>query len=255
MAKRTNSTNNFKGMIESRIGDLVKAETTAHEMLALLSRDLLTYVPDTGDIDMVNRLLDACKTKNRDYAVLFFKEHLPWNVEQKASPAGDNRDYFTSKSKNKAVVDKRYNMIAAFLADENATIWTWVKANVRPPVLTRNFVNTIENAVHNALFDEKSIIEETVIGKDGKRETIQRKPTLKDILLAVQAGGVSIVDILDLADTMKSEQAGMEAEPENMAGDNAPQAQAEEKPEAAKPQRAKAAPRKAATKRQLEAAH
>lgn len=193
--------NNFKGMIESRIADLAKAEVTSHEMLALLSRDLLTYVPDTGDIGMVNRLLDACKTRNREYAVLFFNEHLPWNVEANAVGA----DYFTTKSKNKAVIEKHYARIAEFLKDEKATIWTWVKENVRPPVLTRNFVRTIANAVENALKDEKSIVEETITKADGSREVIQRKPTVKDIILAIQEGGINVADIIGTADAMKRE--------------------------------------------------
>ena len=206
MAKRTE--NNFKGIIESRIGDLAKAETTAHEMLALLSRDLLVYIPDSGDIEMLNRLLNACKTRNRDYAILFFKEHLPWNVEANK----EGVEFFTTKSKNKAVVDKHYQRIALFLKEETNTIWTWIKENVRPPQLTRNFVSSIASAVDNALHSEKSVVEETITKADGTRETIQRKPTIKDIILAVQAGGISIVDIVEMADAMKSEAEKAEAE-------------------------------------------
>lgn len=222
--------NNFKATIVSRIDDLAKAETTSRAMLALLSRDLLTYVLDTGDIGMVNRTLAACKTRNRGVAFVFFNAFLPWKCEGK-----DDLRTFTTKSTNKDVVAKCVAAIGKFLADENNSIWTWADENVAPVERKVDYAKQLTNTVARALDKDKGGMSPA------------------DVLAAIHEGGITIASILSMADEIRAELD--KANPADMSGDapiiegtaveiktdEAPALPAPEVIEAAKPAKRKAA--------------
>ena len=77
-------TNNLKAVVYGRLEAIMAAEKITRVELGAMSRELLIYVPETHDIDIVNRLINALTPVNRRAAILFFKHFLPWDVENDA---------------------------------------------------------------------------------------------------------------------------------------------------------------------------
>ena len=64
--------NNLKAVVYGRLEAIMAAEKITRVELGAMSRELLMYVPDTNDIDIVNRLLGVLTPMNRRTAILFF---------------------------------------------------------------------------------------------------------------------------------------------------------------------------------------
>lgn len=135
---------NIRGVIDSRIDALKSSEATTAKELGAISRELLDYVPATADIGRVNRLLEVLGRMNRQMAVLFFQNFLPWKYD-------DTAMIFTSKLKGQTKVDNKLAAITAFLATEENNIWTWQRENIAPVERKVNFDQNIQNLLKRAL--------------------------------------------------------------------------------------------------------
>ena len=82
------SISNLKASILAHITAIAAAEKITRASLGEISRELIMYVPDTKDIDLVNRLLGVLTPMNRATAVLYFKHFLPWDWEKDANKFG-----------------------------------------------------------------------------------------------------------------------------------------------------------------------
>lgn len=208
--------NNFKANLEGMIAEITKGEATVSKLLASASRDLLAYVPETGDIGMVNRLLEGLSKANRNHAFAFFKTFLEWNVSDK--------DLFTDKVTGKRRSLNIESERAKFLANANANLWTWEKARRVLPVRTE--AEKRETAVKRITNDIKKGLEEV-------------KLSPLDILKIISEAGVTIKEIVRLADVMKTEAEAAQK----------PASPAPSEPKTRKP-KTEAKPKNAATKRQ-----
>lgn len=167
----------LKAGIETNIKALVKSEGTTKQALAEVSRSMLSYVMDTNDIGMVNRLVDVLTPMNKSTAFQFFGAFLPWKQDGVA---------FGKKLEGKEAIAKRVEAIAKFLADSENNIWTWAAINVEVTAKPKNFANKISSLVERSLNDDKEAI------------------SVNDVIKAVIAGGVSIFDLMASVDAAKA---------------------------------------------------
>lgn len=172
---------NLKPVLDARIDALSKAEGTVFSELGLASRELLIYVPVTNDIGMVNRLLKVLSPSNKRVAILYFREFLPWNWDDKAV-------MFTGKTHGETKQAKKMTAIDQWLSDETNNIWVWADRNVEVKQRNANYFNQIGNLVERALTDN---------GKNS--DGTERKIGAKDVFYAVIQGGVSLDDMLAIA--------------------------------------------------------
>lgn len=186
---------NLKTHIYELINEIASAEKITKVKLGIISRDLLMYVPDSADIEAVNRLLSILTPMNKRTAILFFSHFLPWDAERNNDGVFQR---FGKKTKGEKKLTRCANDIKEFLSDESNNIWTWADANVEIESKRKDFAGLITRTIEKALEgDERS-----------NTPALEREK----ILEAVFAGGVSIEDMMEAIDVMEAKrQAELEA--------------------------------------------
>lgn len=139
---------NLKASILAHITAIAAAEKITRASLGEISRELIMYVPDTKDIDLVNRLLGVLTPMNRATAVLYFKHFLPWEFEEDANKFG-------SMMQGDKKIAKRLTLITDFLKDTDNNIWTWADANIDIARIKPDLGMSITEAVNKALHGTK----------------------------------------------------------------------------------------------------
>lgn len=144
---------NLKTVIATRIDAIKVSEAVTKLELGLVSRELLMYVPDSKDIGAVNRLLDVLTPKNREMAVIFFRNFLPWNYD-------DVANMFVGMLTGEAKRKRKLDACVVFLKKEENNIWTWAKANIAPMERAKNYAGRIQSVINAALNDDKAPLSE-----------------------------------------------------------------------------------------------
>lgn len=143
---------NLKNTVYARVAAITAAEKITKVELAAVSREMLIYVPQSDDIDIVNRLISALTPVNKKVAILYFKHFLPWEEE---TDAKGNHVRFGKKMKLAKAITARLTLIKDWLAEESNTIWAWADDNIE--VKKKDFAANIQKAIKAALKgDEKS---------------------------------------------------------------------------------------------------
>lgn len=173
---------NIKKVVYSLIEEVAAAEKVTRVKLAELSRVMLQYVPDSNDIDAVNRLLGVLTPMNKRTAILFFSHFLPWEVEKTPDGAFSR---FGKKMEGEKKITKRETAIADFLRAEENTIWTWAESNVEVDLKPIDFAANITRDIKKALEGDK------------KRNQDGINPL--QVLDAVFAGGLTSTQFMDYA--------------------------------------------------------
>lgn len=181
---------NLKAVIVGRIDALKASEKITKAELSAVSREVLMYVPDSDDIDVVNRLINVLTPMNRRVAILFFRHFLPWEVEEQN---GEFSRFGKKLTKDKAV-KRRLVLIEEFLEDEGNNIWTWAATEVQVEYKPKDFAGNITKAVAMALKGE--------VKDNGETPAI----SVEQVLLAVMSGGVSVDALLRMADALSHEE-------------------------------------------------
>jgi hypothetical protein len=117
----------LKVTVYARLDAIANAEKITRKEMAALSRELLVYVPNTNDIDVVNRLLGVFTVMNRKSAIMFFSHFLPW---EKETDKDGSFVRFGKMFKGEKSYNKKVKLIEAFLADEENNFWNWVDDNI-----------------------------------------------------------------------------------------------------------------------------
>lgn len=185
-----NDQNNLKAVIVARIEAIAAAEKITKAELGHVSREMLLYVPDSDDIDVVNRLLGVLTPMNRATAILFFKHFLPWEVEEDAKGEFSR---FGKRIKKEKQLERKLLAITEFLADENNNIWTWASANVTLDYTQKDFAAMVTKAVTQALKGEKK--------DNGETPPL----SMTDVIGAVLRGGVQVTTLLAYAEAIEAE--------------------------------------------------
>lgn len=145
--------NNLKTVINVRIDAIKASEAVTKAELGFVSRELLAYVPDSKDVGAVNRLLDVLTPKNREMAVIFFKNFLPWNYD-------DDANMFVGMVVGEAKRKRKLDAIVSFLKKEENNIWTWAKVHIAPMERAKNYAGRIQSVINAALNDDKAPLSE-----------------------------------------------------------------------------------------------
>lgn len=149
--------------LKQRIETLAANEKITKELLATLSRDLLQFMLEHGDIRPINLILEDGKLspQNRKVCILYFRKFCPFkNLE-------NNKGEFLSFGEmKKAKKEEKFAAVKAFLADPHNNIWTW--ANMHVEVKAREFkidrvTSTIKKAMENG-FDDVAVMEAVIEG-------------------------------------------------------------------------------------------
>ena len=145
--------NNLKASIATRIDAIKASEAVTKLELGIVSRELLMYVPDSKDIGAVNRLIEVLTPKNREMAVIFFKNFLPWNYD-------DTANMFIGMVSGETKRKRKFDATTKFVKDENNNIWTWAKINIAPMERAKNYAGRIQSVISAALNDDKNPLSE-----------------------------------------------------------------------------------------------
>lgn len=199
----TNATNYFvtEAQISKRIVAIAAASVSLFVELGAVSRDLLTYVPQSNDIGAVNRLLDVLNRTDRQHAVLFFSEFLPWKFN-------DITKHFGAKLGGERrladMATERETFLKTMITTDDgkeheATIWDWVEVNVnvaeRKVDYNKNIVNLITRAT-------------APLNADGTENKFQI--TTAQVLTDVMNAGVTIDDLMAVVDKAMAERKAAE---------------------------------------------
>lgn len=160
--------------INARIATIGTGELSVKKELGLVSREMLEYIYENGDIDAVNRLLNVLTPKNKEAGKRFFNAMLPYTFEQIGQKFG-------AKTKNKDVIAKKLKAKDAFLSNADATIWTWLadQDSSEPVNKPKEYEKKIEALVKKSL--------------DDKEEHIPASAVIRAIIKA----GVSLAEIIE----------------------------------------------------------
>lgn len=157
--------------LKTRIESLSNAEKMSKELFSPLSRDLLQFLLDTGDVRPINLLMSdgILSAINLRTARNFFKNFVPFeNINGK----DDKLESFGKIKPSKK--EEKFQKIRDFLADPLNNIYTW--ANRHEEVVVKEWkIDHVTNTVKKAL--EKGFSKETIL-----RATLEAGITAKDIL-------------------------------------------------------------------------
>lgn len=192
---------NLKTVVYQRLEAIASAEKVTRVELAEISRELLIYVPETNDIEIVNRLLGVLTPMNRATAILYFAHFLPWEQEKNNDGVFQR---FGKKIQGDKKVARKLTTIAEFLKDTSNNIWTWADKNIE--IKKKDFAATITRAIKKALEgDEKS----------------DTPPLSVEEVCRTVLSAVSVVDMLavsqSIIDAMEAEKAEQSSAPEEAA--------------------------------------
>jgi hypothetical protein len=178
------------------------SEKITRTELAGCATELLRYYSEhlSTDIGAVNRLLAVLTPFNRRMAVLFFANFLPWKYD-------DDKGIFTTMKGNKQR-DKCFTACHDFLRS-GKTIWDW-SANIQTEIKPADWSGRLSGTVSKA-------ISETIMVKGEEVENTTRM-TPSEVIKAVLAGGVRIMDILAAMNEMEEHAKAADLRNESEAG-------------------------------------
>jgi len=141
-------THRLHNVVYARLDAVAAAEKITRVELGHLSRELLEYVVDTHDIDIVNRLIGVLTPVNKRVSILYFTHFLPWTVEKDSDGKFVRFGKMLGKPKQ---VKKRVELIAAFLVNENNNIWSWSDEHIEVEQKQINLGEKLETAIVQAM--------------------------------------------------------------------------------------------------------
>lgn len=165
----------FNVKFDTLLASVQAAERITKPALAELSRMVLVQIHFDGDIQPVNRLLDALTPVNRKVAVLFFSAFTGFLYSEKTS---------SFHKKDKANYEAKAKAYAKEMEDDHFNIWTWAEREVKieaKPFTLEKVTSFIKSAL-----------------KKAEKENIPHVEMIK----AVLAGGLSVDDLIDTLKAM-----------------------------------------------------
>jgi len=186
------------------ITELQAAETVTKKLLGSLSRSLLKFVIETGDVRPVNMLLGngengkpVLTPMNFKVASKYFHAFLPfvsnWNeASEYIDKSTGKRIALKFGSKNKKKFEQQSVVVAEWLEVRTNNIWVWADDNIQLEKKPVDWRKMLTNACTNA--QEKGDL------------------NIKDVLECVCASGIELTDLL-LTIEVNKDVIGAEVEP------------------------------------------
>ena len=177
-----------KGEIVKTITSVLRSDASVRAKLGTLSRELLTYVANTGDVDQVNRLVAGINSRLQRPLFEYFAAYLDWHNE------ADKMVFGKRLGKDAKTRGDITTARAEWLKSEANNFWTWEggKGRGKADRKEQDYKARVTNAVKRALNPE--------VGK----------LTVADVLAAVIAGGISAASIVAEVNTLIGEIADAE---------------------------------------------
>ena len=166
-------------VVYARLEAIIAAETITRKELGELSREALTYVVDTHDIDFINRLITGLKTANKKIATMYFTQFLPWEVKK----VDGKFSRFGKMFKKPKQLKKKVLAIGEWLAVEENNIWSWMEDNVEFEQKVINLNTKLDKALENAIYGAET--DRTIgepIPKDEILKTVLKHITEKEMM-------------------------------------------------------------------------
>jgi succinate dehydrogenase flavin-adding protein (antitoxin of CptAB toxin-antitoxin module) len=136
-----------KNTMLKRVNDFIGTERSSKAQLSALSRDLLTYVYESNDSPMINRLIEGLTPANKRVACQFFPNFLAWEWDKETQQ-------FTKKKKAK-IVDSVLAKLEEALKNPAWDMWSWYEAKgVQPEKKDKDHKKAVGNAIKAALTEE-----------------------------------------------------------------------------------------------------
>lgn len=195
------SEHRLHNVVYARFEAIAAAEKITRVELGALSRELLVYVPESQDIEIVNRLLGVLTPRNRISAIYFFKHFLPWVVEE------DNEGVFQrfgKKDKGDKRVARKMELIAEFLKDEANNIWTWADEHIVEELKPVDLSVGVFEAVSKALKGTPAT----------KTKEAGEPVSHSEVIQAVLKAGITAEDLMGVLDSLTAEEQQEEQQPE-----------------------------------------
>jgi hypothetical protein len=163
--------------INIAIDNIGHSENTFKGLASSISRDILEYVAETGDIAAANRLVDSLSSANAEKFNRFIGHFLPYDYNK-----AEGR--FTKKSKNPKVVQQKDAARVEFLADDGNDIWAWMSAmKKKAPAEDPKYEERIAKLVKKAMSDDEHGISLTAV----IRALIKADVSLSEIVATIVA--------------------------------------------------------------------
>ncbi len=141
------TTHRLHNSVYARLDAIASAEKITRVELSILSRDALTYVMESHDIELVNRLIGVLTPVNRKVSILYFSHFLPWNVEK----TDDNFSRFGKMMDKPKQLKKRADLIIDWLAVDTNDIWVWAEDNIEVEQKQVDLAAGLEKALVQAM--------------------------------------------------------------------------------------------------------
>lgn len=165
----------FLVLFAASLDMLAQSESVTKRELRTLSRSVLEYSIETGDVGVVNRLLNALTPVNRKVCVVFFKHFVAFKYHE-------DTHQFTAKAPKQW--DEKLKLAKEFLADPMNNIWTWADRNIE--IQKKDFaLDQVTDAFKKFVKKAQSV-----------------NLTQKDVLKAVLQSGVELDTVLALMGEM-----------------------------------------------------
>lgn len=132
------------GTINARIDAIMAAEKITKKELGLVSREILEYITLNGspDVATLNRLIAVLTPKNKDVALIFFKEFVPHQLEEGT---------FTKRHKGEKKLQSYVDKVKEFLDNPDNDIWVWAEANIQVERVPTPFETRIASVVRKSM--------------------------------------------------------------------------------------------------------
>lgn len=174
---------NNKAQMNKRITTQLSHSRNSKKELGLLSRDLLTYVPETNDCPALIRLIEGQSPATKKICMQFFKQHVAWELDESSPQFG--------KKKKEKIVNSVKKKVDKLLEDPDFNLWTWYEAKgEKPEKKPTDF--------------KKALTNNLVKGLKGEGEN---KLSTADIAAALFAADVSLRDLMQVAESYANIQA------------------------------------------------
>lgn len=182
--------------VYARLDAIASAEKITRKELGALSREALTYVMESHDIELVNRLIGVLTPVNRKAAILYFTHFLPWVVEQ----ADEKFSRFGKMNNKPKVVARMSKAIDEWLAVETNNLWVWADQNIE---------------IEQKKFDTAGALSKALVAAINGVDTDKSiaAPMSKHDVMAVIMKEINVDEIMEALGTIETELAAAEPEP------------------------------------------
>ena len=133
--------------VYARLDAIASAEKITRVELAALSREALSYVMESHDIELVNRLIGVLTPVNGKVAILYFTNFLPWTVEE----VDGKFARFGKMVKKPKQVKNKANLIIDWLSVDTNDLWVWAEENIEIEQKQVNLGDKLAKALTQAL--------------------------------------------------------------------------------------------------------